>query len=79
MQDNRYQGTNKGFAFLEFWSLSQATWAYVHLHKSHAVFGSDCAAKVSFAVFDKSDREITFQVHFQKEDKNKQRIRQRIA
>ncbi|XP_078162930.1 uncharacterized protein LOC144558092 isoform X2 [Carex rostrata] len=61
IQDNRYRGGNKGFAFLEFWSLAQATWAYVRLHKSNVVFGTDHAAKVSFAVFDKSEREITFQ------------------
>ncbi|KAF3340442.1 Polyadenylate-binding protein [Carex littledalei] len=61
IQDNRYRGANKGFAFLEFWSLAQATWAYVRLHKSNVVFGTDHAAKVSFAVFDKSEREITFQ------------------
>lgn len=75
IQDNRYRGANKGFAFLEFWSLAQATWAYVRLHKNNVVFGTDHAAKVSFAVFDKSEREITFQVHFPQKREDKQRIR----
>ncbi|XP_071719627.1 uncharacterized protein [Rutidosis leptorrhynchoides] len=49
VEDNKSDGTNKGFAFLEFSSRSDAMDAYKRLQKRDATFGVDRPAKVSFA------------------------------
>lgn len=43
------EGKNKGFAFLEFNSHSDAMEAFHRLQKPDAVFGRDRSAKVAFA------------------------------
>ncbi|KAL4590950.1 hypothetical protein LXL04_003897 [Taraxacum kok-saghyz] len=48
-ENPKIEGKNKGFAFLEFNSHSDAVTAYQRLKKPDAVFGRDISAKVAFA------------------------------
>lgn len=49
VEDNKTDGTNRGFAFLEFSSRSDAMDAFKRLQKRDVTFGVDRPAKVSFA------------------------------
>ncbi|XP_027353303.1 uncharacterized RNA-binding protein C660.15-like isoform X2 [Abrus precatorius] len=49
VEDDNNEGMNRGFAFLEFSSRSDAKEAYKRLQKRDVVFGVDKPAKVSFA------------------------------
>ncbi|XP_014497946.1 nucleolin [Vigna radiata var. radiata] len=49
VEDDTNEGMNRGFAFLEFSSRSDAKEAYRRLQKRDVVFGVDKPAKVSFA------------------------------
>ncbi|KAK7295256.1 hypothetical protein RJT34_18162 [Clitoria ternatea] len=49
VEDDHNEGMNRGFAFLEFSSRSDAKEAYRRLQKRDVVFGVDKPAKVSFA------------------------------
>ncbi|CAN6566606.1 unnamed protein product [Malus baccata var. baccata] len=49
VEDTNYEGMNRGFAFLEFSSRSDAMDAFKRLQKRDIVFGVDRPAKVSFA------------------------------
>ncbi|CAH9113139.1 unnamed protein product [Cuscuta epithymum] len=49
VEDTNIVGTNRGFAFLEFSSRSDAMDAFKRLQKRNVVFGVDRPAKVSFA------------------------------
>ncbi|KAL8500476.1 hypothetical protein ACS0TY_020179 [Phlomoides rotata] len=49
VEDSNTQGMNRGFAFLEFSSRSEAMDAFKRLQKRDVVFGVDRPAKVSFA------------------------------
>nr|XP_043609196.1 nucleolin [Erigeron canadensis]XP_043609198.1 nucleolin [Erigeron canadensis]XP_043609199.1 nucleolin [Erigeron canadensis] len=49
VEDNKTDGTNRGFAFLEFSSRSDAMDAFKRLQKRDVTFGIDRPAKVSFA------------------------------
>ena len=49
VEDSNNDGMNRGFAFLEFSSRSEAMDAFKHLQKRDVVFGVDRPAKVSFA------------------------------
>uniref|UniRef100_A0A1D1XE69 Heterogeneous nuclear ribonucleoprotein Q n=1 Tax=Anthurium amnicola TaxID=1678845 RepID=A0A1D1XE69_9ARAE len=49
--DPQKEGNNKGFAFLEFDSHSDAMAAFQRLRKPDAIFGCDRSAKVAFAQF----------------------------
>ncbi|KAK7340435.1 hypothetical protein VNO77_21137 [Canavalia gladiata] len=49
VEDHNNEGMNRGFAFLEFSSRSDAKEAYRRLQKRDVVFGVDKPAKVSFA------------------------------
>lgn len=49
VEDSNSQGLNRGFAFLEFSSRSEAMDAFKRLQKRDVVFGVDRPAKVSFA------------------------------
>ncbi|KAK7277196.1 hypothetical protein RIF29_18347 [Crotalaria pallida] len=49
VEDSNDKGTNRGFAFLEFSSRSEAMDAFKRLQKRDIVFGVDKPAKVSFA------------------------------
>ncbi|GJS29058.1 heterogeneous nuclear ribonucleoprotein Q isoform X1, partial [Tanacetum coccineum] len=49
VEDKKNDGTNRGFAFLEFSSRSNAMDAFKHLQKRDVTFGLDRPAKVSFA------------------------------
>lgn len=64
VEDTNDLGTNRGFAFVEFSSRSDAMNAFKHLQKRSVVFGVDRPAKVSFAdsFIDPGD-EIMAQVH----------------
>ncbi|XP_077244869.1 uncharacterized protein LOC143884905 [Tasmannia lanceolata] len=63
VEDSNNEGMNRGFAFLDFSSRSEAMDAYKRLQKSNVVFGVDRMAKVSFAdSFIEPDDEIMAQV-----------------
>ncbi|XP_077235135.1 uncharacterized protein LOC143877150 [Tasmannia lanceolata] len=63
VEDSNNEGMNRGFAFLEFASRSEAMDAYKRLQKRDVVFGVDRTAKVSFAdSFIEPDDEIMSQV-----------------
>ncbi|XP_061359695.1 uncharacterized protein LOC133303746 [Gastrolobium bilobum] len=63
VEDGNNEGMNRGFAFLEFYSRSDAKEAYRRLQKRDVVFGVDKPAKVSFAdSFTDPDDEIMAQV-----------------
>ncbi|KAI3905154.1 hypothetical protein MKX01_017400, partial [Papaver californicum] len=63
VEDSNSEGMNRGFAFLEFASRSEAMDAYKRLLKKEAVFGVDRIAKVAFAdSFIEPDDEIMSQV-----------------
>ncbi|GAB2232346.1 hypothetical protein Droror1_Dr00011378 [Drosera rotundifolia] len=49
VEDSNNEGTNRGFAFLEFSSRTEAMDAFKRLQKRDVVFGVDRPAKVSFA------------------------------
>lgn len=49
VEDSNSEGVNRGFAFLEFSSRSDAMDAFKRLQKRDIVFGVDRPAKVSFA------------------------------
>lgn len=49
VEDSNNEGMNRGFAFLEFSSRSEAMDAFKRLQKRDVVFGVDRNAKVSFA------------------------------
>lgn len=49
VEDTNNEGMNRGFAFLEFSSRSDAMDAFKRLQKRDIVFGVDRPAKVSFA------------------------------
>ncbi|XP_059633818.1 uncharacterized protein LOC132276422 [Cornus florida] len=49
VEDSNNEGMNRGFAFLEFYSHSDAMDAFKRLQKRDVVFGVDRTAKVSFA------------------------------
>lgn len=49
VEDSNNEGMNRGFAFLEFSSRSDAMDAFKRLQKRDVVFGVDRTAKVSFA------------------------------
>ena len=49
VEDKKNDGTNRGFAFLEFSSRSNAMDAFKRLQKRDVTFGLDRPAKVSFA------------------------------
>lgn len=49
VEDSNNEGMNRGFAFLEFSSRSDAMDAFKRLQKRDIVFGVDRPAKVSFA------------------------------
>ncbi|KAL8204441.1 hypothetical protein R6Q57_010064 [Mikania cordata] len=49
VEDNKNDGNNRGFAFLEFSSRSDAMDAFKRLQKRNVTFGIDRPAKVSFA------------------------------
>ncbi|VFQ69982.1 unnamed protein product [Cuscuta campestris] len=49
VEDSNNVGTNRGFAFLEFSSRSDAMDAFKHLQKRNVFFGLDMPAKVSLA------------------------------
>ncbi|XP_010524445.1 PREDICTED: nucleolin [Tarenaya hassleriana] len=49
VEDNNHAGMNRGFAFLEFSSRSDAKDAYKRLQKKDVMFGIEKPAKVSFA------------------------------
>ncbi|KAL7619021.1 hypothetical protein Lser_V15G03110 [Lactuca serriola] len=49
VEDNKNDGSNRGFAFLEFSSRSDAMDAFKRLQKRDVTFGVDRPAKVSFA------------------------------
>lgn len=65
VEDSNNDGMNRGFAFLEFSSRSEAMDAFKRLQKRDVVFGVDRPAKVSFAdsFIDPGD-EIMAQVFF---------------
>jgi RNA recognition motif-containing protein len=65
VEDSNDKGTNRGFAFLEFSSRSDAMDAFKRLQKRDVTFGVDKPAKVSFAdsFIDPGD-EIMSQVFF---------------
>ena len=48
VKDNNNEGMNRGFAFLEFPSRSEAKKAYKQLQKRDVMFGVDKPAEVSF-------------------------------
>ncbi|ERN01072.1 nucleolin [Amborella trichopoda] len=63
VEDSNNEGMNRGFAFLEFASRSEAMEAYKRLQKRDVVFGTDRTAKVAFAdSFIEPDDEIMAQV-----------------
>nr|XP_019705539.1 nucleolin isoform X2 [Elaeis guineensis] len=63
VEDSNNEGMNRGFAFLEFSSRSDAMDAYRRLQKRDVVFGVDRTAKVAFAdSFIEPDDEIMAQV-----------------
>ncbi|KAI5428256.1 hypothetical protein KIW84_033307 [Lathyrus oleraceus] len=63
VEDGSNEGTNCGFALLEFSSHSDAKEAYKRLQKTDVVFGVDKPAEVSFAdSFDDLEDDITAQV-----------------
>ncbi|KAF8412852.1 hypothetical protein HHK36_000824 [Tetracentron sinense] len=63
VEDSNNEGMNRGFAFLEFSSRSDAMDAFKRLQKRDIVFGVDRTAKVSFAdSFIEPDDEIMAQV-----------------
>ncbi|PKA60751.1 Polyadenylate-binding protein 2 [Apostasia shenzhenica] len=63
VEDTNNEGMNRGFAFLEFSSRSEAMDAYRRLQKRDVVFGVDRTAKVAFAdSFIEPDDEIMSQV-----------------
>ncbi|KAK8951747.1 Polyadenylate-binding protein RBP47B [Platanthera zijinensis] len=63
VEDNSNEGTNRGFAFLEFASRADAMDAYRRLQKRDVVFGTERSAKVAFAEsFIEPDDEIMSQV-----------------
>lgn len=63
VEDGTKEGTNRGFAFLEFSSRSEAMHAYRRLQKRDVVLGLDRSAKVSFAdSYHEPDDEIMAQV-----------------
>lgn len=65
VEDGSNEGTNCGFALLEFSSHSDAKEAYKRLQKTDVVFGVDKPAEVSFAdSFDDLEDDITAQVYF---------------
>lgn len=49
VEDSNNEGMNRGFAFLEFSSRSDAMDAFKRLQKRDVLFGVDRPAKVSFA------------------------------
>ncbi|KAK1413428.1 hypothetical protein QVD17_35201 [Tagetes erecta] len=49
VEDNKSEGNNRGFAFLEFSSRTDAMDAFKRLQKRNVTFGVDRPAKVSFA------------------------------
>ena len=49
VEDTNDEGKNRGFAFLEFPSRSEAMDAFKRLQRRDVVFGVDKLAKVSFA------------------------------
>jgi RNA recognition motif-containing protein len=49
MEDPQQEGTNRGFAFLEFPTHLEATNAFKRLQKRDVFFGIDLCAKVAFA------------------------------
>lgn len=64
VEDSNNEGMNRGFAFLEFSSRSDAMDAYRRLQKRDVVFGVDRTAKVAFAdSFIEPDDEIMAQVY----------------
>lgn len=64
VEDSNSEGMNRGFAFLEFASRSEAMDAYKRLQKRDVVFGVDRTAKVAFAdSFIEPDDEIMAQVY----------------
>lgn len=63
VEDASNEGMNRGFAFLEFSSRSDAMDAYRRLQKRDVVLGVDRSAKVAFAdSFIEPDDEIMSQV-----------------
>lgn len=48
VEDSNNEGTNRGFAFLEFSSRSDAKVAYKRLQKRDVMFGVNKPARVSF-------------------------------
>ncbi|XP_010274520.1 PREDICTED: heterogeneous nuclear ribonucleoprotein R-like isoform X2 [Nelumbo nucifera] len=63
VEDSNNEGMNRGFAFLEFSSRSDAMDAYKRLQKRDVVFGVDRPARVSFAdSFIEPDDEVMAQV-----------------
>lgn len=65
VEDDTNEGMNRGFAFLEFSSRSDAKEAYRRLQKRDVTFGVDKPAKVSFAdSFSDLGDEIMAQVFF---------------
>ncbi|KAH9305218.1 hypothetical protein KI387_009622, partial [Taxus chinensis] len=63
VEDSQNEGMNRGFAFLEFSSRSDAMNAYKRLQKRDVIFGTDRSAKVSFAeTFVEPDEEVMAQV-----------------
>ncbi|KAK1257503.1 Polyadenylate-binding protein RBP47 [Acorus gramineus] len=63
VEDTAIVGMNRGFAFLDFSSRSEAVIACKHLQRRNVVFGTDRNAKVAFAdTFIEPDDEIMAQV-----------------
>lgn len=63
VEDTKNEGMNRGFAFLDFSSRSDAMDACRRLQKRDVVFGTDRTAKVAFAdTFIEPDDEIMAQV-----------------
>lgn len=63
--DSNNEKMNRGFAFLEFASRSDAMDAFKRLQRRDVVFGVDRSAKVSFAdSFIEPDDEVMAQVFF---------------
>lgn len=66
VEDTNNEGNNRGFAFLEFASRTDAMVAYRRLQKQDVAFGVDRNAKVAFAdSFIEPDDEIMAQVCIQ--------------
>lgn len=63
--DGNNEGKNRGFAFLEFASRSDAMNAFKRLQRREVVFGVDRSAKISFAdSITEPDDEVMAQVFF---------------